>query len=569
MTRTTLIFILLIVLFFVSTRLPLIETDIPPIDVSGYAQIDEPYYATLALDKYDYGNFYFNNKGTIEPHSTFLGSSFLLNASCYLTLEIFGDNYWGLRFASLIVGLFVLGLLLFSFKEIKDELSLNNRKELNWIGFLLVLLISADFSFLFSNIVVEPTLMRLAVTLMMVSLTSHFLRRKSSFQKIFILGILATISWLLVYLVNIYIPVSIGIAIIVSNLSKKQPFYKNILPYCLGICAGLLLIVIVTYFLKLNLLNEIKYVYSSFGGRTSLTGGEKTVFLKSILINGINFFKANFLNYNPVLLFLFIGSTLAWITLLVKKQIKYLPSLCLTALIFLSVFFCESLLINDFFTRKLLIVYPLYLLITFGAVTIFYTNTARLLSKQNWIFIIVTSGAIVLLSQYTQKWIYHCQNSASFLQTLPAYMAAFVIVLVCLFFFYFNKNFFSLITALLIMLLFNNAYYSYSFAYKRVTDNFKQSMVTIAPLIKNADLIGGWSLGFRLYNESRPIINPYMYYNKGQEYEEQLKNAVAKTNRAFIVTYKSDSLVTNLKLSPKKVLVNDFCTDDFVLYQIK
>jgi hypothetical protein len=569
MNRIYLIFIFFIVLLFFLTRLPLIEKDIPPIDVSGYAQIDEPYYATLALDKYDYGDFYYNKKGTIEPHSTFLGSSFLLNASCYVTLEMFGDNYWGLRFASIIFGLIVLGLIFYSFKEIKAELSLNYRKELDWISFLLILILCADFSFLFSNIVIEPTLMRLAVTLIMVLLTNHLLKKNSSFQKIFALGILAIFSWLLVYLVNIYIPASIGIAIIVSNLSKKQPFSKNILSYSLGLCTGLLLIITVAYFLKLNLLNEIKYVYSSFGGRTSLTEGEKMVFLKSVLINGINFFKANFLNYNPILLFLFIGSTLVWITLLVKKQIKYLPSLPFTALIFLSVFFCESLLINDFFTRKLLIVYPLYLLITFGVISLFYTDTARLLSKQNWIFIVGTSTAIVLLSQYTQKWIYHCEHSALFLQTFPAYMVAFVIVLVCLFSFYINRNIFSSVSALLIMLFCNNAYYSYSFAYKRVTENFKQSMVSIAPLVKNTELIGGWSLGFRLYNESKPIINPYMYYNKGEEYVEQLEKAVAKTSKAFMVTYKNDSLVTNLKLLPRKVLVNDFCNDDFVLYQIK
>ena len=51
---------------FLFSRIYLIEKDIPPIDVSGYAQIDEAYYATLALDKLDFGSFFYNKNGLIE-----------------------------------------------------------------------------------------------------------------------------------------------------------------------------------------------------------------------------------------------------------------------------------------------------------------------------------------------------------------------------------------------------------------------------------------------------------------------------------------------------------------------
>jgi hypothetical protein len=94
-------------------------------------------------------------------------------------------------------------------------------------------------------------------------------------------------------------------------------------------------------------------------------------------------------------------------------------------------------------------------------------------------------------------------------------------------------------------------------------------MVKIGPLVNHSHLIGGWSLGFRLYNTSLPTINPYMYYNKNKEYENDIKKTITMYSKAYMITYKDDSLVTKLNLKSKTILVNDFCTNDFVLYQIK
>ena len=505
----------------------------------------------------------------MNSHSTFLGSSFLLNILSYLTLSIFGDNYWGLRLSSLLISIFFISTLMFAFNKITKDTGTANDKNLRWLSLLLLLILVTDFSFLFSNIVVEPTLLRLAASIGMILITNYFINKfPSAFWPFFLLGIMAIFSWVFIYLINVFIPVSIGLLLIINNLFAKQNLSKNILPYLLGLLAGVVCVISFAYLINIDLYNEIRYIASSFGGRTALTDAKEINYGKTIVINAINFFKPNFFNYNPLLLLLFAASTLAYLYILVKEKSERKISLAFVSIVFLILFFCQSLFFNDFFTRKGLISFPFYLIITFYVGCFIVT---RMNAFKNSIVFITLLGALFIagISQFTQNWIYHCQGSAFFLNTWSPKVLALLVLTAALISYIISKNIRVTFFVLLFSLIANNVYYSYEFGYKRITDDFKQSMMKIGTLIDDKNTIGAWSLGFRLYNSSKPALNPYMYYNKGDKYEQDLRSLVDKTNEAYIVSYNNDSLIQKMNLKPAISLANDYCTSQFVLYQIK
>ena len=110
-------FFLLTSVFLIFSRFLYLDQDVPSYMISGICQEDESYYANGALLRYysdiDQTNIYFNKCASevVKLYSIPL---------TYLTLHLFGNNYWGLRISIPFLSIFIILLLSsMAYREIK------------------------------------------------------------------------------------------------------------------------------------------------------------------------------------------------------------------------------------------------------------------------------------------------------------------------------------------------------------------------------------------------------------------------------------------------------------------
>ncbi|MBK6836149.1 MAG: hypothetical protein IPG89_18510 [Bacteroidetes bacterium] len=132
--------LVLIVLMFSIPKFIFLDQDIPSYMIGGLSQEDEAYYCIGGVNRYladENRSYELNAKSTIEALQ-------LINTpTTYLSLKIFGNNYYGLRIPIVIVSLLLnLILVLFANKRGFSRLSI----------LLLIIFLSTEFySFLFGR----------------------------------------------------------------------------------------------------------------------------------------------------------------------------------------------------------------------------------------------------------------------------------------------------------------------------------------------------------------------------------------------------------------------------------
>ena len=113
-------FFLLTSVFLIFSRFLYLDQDVPSYMISGICQEDESYYANGALLRYysdiDQTSIYFNKCASevVKLYSIPL---------TYLTLHLFGNNYWGLRISIPFLSIFIILLLSsMAYREIRNLL---------------------------------------------------------------------------------------------------------------------------------------------------------------------------------------------------------------------------------------------------------------------------------------------------------------------------------------------------------------------------------------------------------------------------------------------------------------
>ena len=86
-----------------------LDNDVPPYNIAGISQTDEPYYCLLGFNDY----LEENNRIVLELNE--VGLQFLMVHNYHLTLwsmRVFGNNYYGLRFGATFISILTILLLL-------------------------------------------------------------------------------------------------------------------------------------------------------------------------------------------------------------------------------------------------------------------------------------------------------------------------------------------------------------------------------------------------------------------------------------------------------------------------
>lgn len=327
-----------LVLIFLTSRMFLLDSDIPTWEKSHYSPIDEFYYTTQAFDIVE---------GIHAPDGKLLSSQYsayniveqLVTAG---TLSIFGDNYFGLRAPSVIAGLIVL---------IFFYLLVLNRFGVAYAASFSLLLISEQ-SFTLASRIAEPTIFRMAAAAaILLILAKQDYTQKNQLRAI---GFITCFAWLFIYPTNAFL----GLFALIT-IATYNP--KNILAstshYLTG-CVLCVLAYLISYYLLGYTFSDVLTTKSIFSSR--VVSEVEPSFIKQIYSKLLGLNRASFFVSHPY--FLAISAlSLSLMTLLILTKNKLITRTDKVVFVFCTCFLLQCAFINDYPERKLVFLLPICL----------------------------------------------------------------------------------------------------------------------------------------------------------------------------------------------------------------
>jgi len=497
--------ILFLFSIYIISRVLFLDGDVPPWNISYYQPIDELYYSLGAFNLYQYGDYDIKLLDFLaEPKYT---TNYFTEILVFISLKLFGNNYYGLRISSVFAGIMIIFLV---YQILKDYL--NKEKKEYGILLLVLLYMIIDFSFLISTRIVEPTIFRLLAFMIIFYITIKITKRDISNKNSFILGFLAFVSVFYVYTTNLFILPAIGIFIFLSFVFEDyKKGFQYVLVYILGVVISFLVFLgLYSIYFESNYFQDFMEIHSVVTSRVS-----------NYFINFLHIFQTNIFRFNANLLFLTIISfpLYIYITFYKKRKLEIL------LFCFILMFFAQTFFINDYYYRKLIFIFPLVILM----ITITYFNRDLIFEKLlvNKVMKIVINIYIVLSFLITFVLI---DSNIAVIGILNYITLIFSLVVVLA---YVNKNINlkKLFIGIFIILFFvTNIILSYTYVYAYPTFKYKMTMMRLANIIDNQYTVG-WSHAMRLYNKSIPLMSIYWYTHIEKENYEKHKNLLIKDKK--------------------------------------
>ena len=527
---TFIIFLLLIALFILS-RSVYLERDLPSTVISSYVAIDELYYTIPAFNLYHYGE-------TIHNIVPFLSEdlqpiNIMENTFTFFTLSLFGNNYYGLRMASVLAALIIFVLLYLILKKIvngnmQEEgfYEVNNLEKRNYVLYFVMAYLLCDFSFLMAGRVAEPTIFRilaLVVVIYIGTLPSLFTKLESKGYSM-LLGFLALAAVVFVYVYNAFIFCALAVSVFLwayksglKNAVKQSTFFL------LGTILCLLtyqLFIDVTYNSSLAEVIQHLIPYQNRMG----VGVSHTARIESYLLNTIFLFLTNVFRFNIILLLIFLVSLPVFFKKL-KTEYNNFDILIFNLMVFLIM---QSIVINDYPLRKLIILLPIAAILMTTSYVHFIRHLAEFVSSNKgrrfvnlaWFSAFVICLAVTALYfspkmsgdsvsilgkfMYLNLGVFLTINLVLLLKHLSLLRIPKAVTIVCL-----------------VLMLIPNLYLDSKYVFFNRTFHFRDAMISMSEKVDGKIIVGGCSYGFRLYNKSIPIWDFYRYNCSSSERQLQ------------------------------------------------
>lgn len=523
------IYLFILVSFFILyfiTRILFLESDLPPWNISYYQSIDELYYTIGAFNLYHYGDYDIKLIDYISEPKYVV--NYFMEIFVAMSLKIFGNNYFGLRMASVLSGAIILLFIYLILKE-----SFQDNKNNRIVAILILLYLILDFSFLISNRVAEPTIFRLSICMVVYYLVLRISKNGISYIKSFIFGLMAFLSVFLVYTTNFFIIPTIGLFIILSLLfSDYKKILFNILFYILGlITAGIIFLVFYWYAFNNNFIIDFITLHSVVTDRIS-----------NVFLNIFSIFNTNIFRFNTSLLLISLVSLPLFVFITFYKKDKSTFLLFSTILMF----FLQTVFINDYPQRKLFFILPFILIMIY----IVYDNRKVLFEK-----LLFNKKIDILLKIYILIsfliCIYFTHKSLDDLIILNYFVL--VVVFVNILIFISNIKYVSKYIIWMVVILFfiTNIILDYKYVFSNPEYKYKNSMIEASQIIDNSYTVG-WSHAMRLYNKSIPLMSAYWYkWWSSESYENHKLSLLNEKGNIY-----------------EFILINDKNSDDIRLFKV-
>jgi hypothetical protein len=487
---------------FVVVRSIFLDRDLPPYAISQLQPIDEFFYTIPAFNLFHYGSMTYQ----VVPYIASDGSplNYLQNLMTWLTLMAFGNNYYGLRMASVLAA---LGVFLLLFVVLRRQAPISATRNIGgswpttmgllWMGYLLF-----DFAFAVSARVNEPTIFRMFAMVALIAVATLWPRERSGLARPFALGWLATAAFVFVYVYNAFLVPAILLTVLVDGLAGgRWQAIKEAGAAAAGCLLAVATYAVVVYVTYGQSLVQVYRLYVSPLGHNVVPHDLSTFIAHFYAIAGTNMFRFNvpllvvFLAAIPVFAHrtwsersstgLLVGSLLFFLILQSEFAIDYplkklvMMSPLVVIVVAMALGWIGPIVADVRKAPALLI--PLGLYVAGAAWVVFkvYTKTAGArvgyLADLNVLGLIVLSGALmvaVLARGGRQR---------------------------------------ALVTTVIAMLALPGAFLQGQQLFMNPTYRYRDAMIAAAPIINGHTTAGSISIGFRLYNSSVPVLNFYQY----------------------------------------------------------
>ena len=520
-------------------KLFIIDIDTPPWEIAQYSAIDEYYYAINAYNHFEFGNLFGSDKPIL------FGNPTLTNFVTYFSLETFGDNYLGLRFGSFLFGLLSYTLLFTLLKRSKiNPLVING------------ILVFTIFNFTLANAsyIVEPTIMRICSALLSVYCIVLW-KRKLPSNMFSLIGGSALISTLFLfsYPTNAFVLLAAYILLVLdqSMLSKVIFKKKNLqtiilrsIYFAIGVGIALVLYYLVNKALGVDLLNNSMSRSGKYSNRLALSVKD----IAKYVLFGI---RANIFVLNPLFLLLSVV-TLSRIKL---SKIKEWPYLKYVSFVFLITFFIQSLFINDFPERKLIMFYP------FISILVAY-DINNVLKKGNGFTVKSLIYTLVFLSGTILTYYKYSRIDYLAWGILVVGILTWIISLK-----YLKLNLKNRLVVLFGFLLLPELVHTLNYHIINRTYTHKNAEMTLQEY-DGKHFFGGFSMGFRGYNKINTYVNPYYYYEQEELYISTIQKLRKNNKLDYSIDYKSnESILAKAGFEPFKTLMVTSNNKEWIIYK--
>jgi 4-amino-4-deoxy-L-arabinose transferase-like glycosyltransferase len=507
----------LIIILLSFFRFIYLDQDVHSRMIEGIAQGDEVYYAYSAYDKY----LEDNDKIVIDKNDIkfFKGFSLQNFPVTYLSLKVFGNNYYGLRISAVIFSLFSILLLYITSKKI-----LLKKKDLS---ILLLLLLYSDFYFFIFSRFQTPQIYSIFILCLIFYV---FLKEGiSKKNKLIILAFLSVSAVLFYYLLNLYILAAFGIYLIIISVKEKNIRY--ILYSIYGTILSISLYLLLVYIIDESIIEYyIRTIEFNEHNSTSTTATSILSKIKKLIIGAVSIGTTNLFRFNPILLWgvitIFLSST--WNIL--KKKHNGLELFLLLIIIFGIL---QSFFVSSYPFKKWIVLIP----VAFIGLSITLENLP------NRKVLYTSSLVTILIHLYSLKINYAPEywtaKDWGYYKNIEWYYIYSISLLLLIFIFGVfkseslkNTKYIKLSISIAIF-LFTIMEIDYFVIHKSST--YKEALIKFSSTIKNNKIIGGNSRGFTFYTDGEPILSPASFF-KG--HEDQSNKSLLKHLRNYKKSYR-------------------------------
>lgn len=482
-----------------------LDLDLPGFGIAFYQPIDEGIYSRMALNLYNNGSLYRSGEFELSTSPTFRTNIFG-NVAQFVSMRLLGDNYYGFRLPYLLAALGVAIIVLKIINAILTEKKVTeNVKKTILVGAAIYIIF--DFSFLMGSRVVENSILRaLIVSIMLGGFWKFYQSEKKSYITI---GFCAVFSIFLVYFSNVFVLVPLGILFLNQIIRKQFIKAKKIFIFMFAGGVAAFILAELYYLLVWGEGALHNFFESIFSYSNRIGGGGGNIFIKYLSNIGW-FWGANIFFFSYILLF-FVLLALFFNTL---YAIKKNDEKCLFAVSFIWGLFIQSIFTSDYIERKCLSIWPVVIVNIVYFITVLKETgwhkqlygkisflVAYVIGIFLWAYAFLLRKNRLYLMDFEQEDIY-------FLIYTSLLQIFFVGIFV--FFIWRDVNVHlkkAAVSMAMIFYIFLNIYFTSKYVYFYDSFSEKQVMIEIGEAVGEGYVLGGYSHGYTLYNDIKPIVN--------------------------------------------------------------
>jgi hypothetical protein len=531
-------------LLIMLAKVLLIDMDPPSWKDALYQPVDEPYYAYLAYNFYETGDLF------VADEAVIFGYSILLNTVTYLFLEIFGDNFLGLRFSSLFFGIVTLFFFVLLLKKITTNIKLQ---------YAVVLFFVLNFSFTTANLIVETTMARMMAAILCLWLVVWWKENQVLGANIIWQSVVVCFLFIISYPTNAFSVLAAYIALVITNapgedgnirLETFENFWKGSLYFALGGLISLFIYFLINLSLEVDVISDVLNRGSKYEDRAGFN-------FRDFVVNFFKIILANSFRFNPLWLVVLIIA-ISGVFLAKWKRMNYTV---IVTLLFVGSFVLQTCFINDYPWRKLIILLPFLLLLTaYGVLTIGGKWQAL---KNRFLFSYVAVGLLALMLMiYWEQPFFNNHHFSLGIAILGLIVITFSII---------KRNCGKMVQlSLFLILLLPEMFYTVQHYGMNQTYHYKNMYKSLSEY-DGHNFIGGSSIGFRVYNETVPLLSKYLYYGRMDKFWKKTDSLSNNGVKDFSIDYDyMEEEFEDIGFKKVKILMpkeNSVWDHDLVLYE--